>query len=293
MITLKIIAIIIATLSSLLQIGLEYKWKDKRKKSHKRIRRLLIALIIFSSFSAISLVIYDGKQAKHAMLLADQRARKAQGDRERIQDKLDRLNRQIEPLIAIAKVKYPNLNSEKALLKLSQDLKRIEGEIEKAKSTIYSFSAEITFFIEGDWPNNRKPSESVMVGTLNPSLTLFVFNSSGQPQKLELYLYGMVEIKKEGAMVIINYKAKALPKSWIFGEDFREIKGYNNIKAVLYAIHNNMTIDNKITIKRIKFEIYINGKSTVKFDKNYNQLFTIPKDDGDVTLKIKLANNIK
>ena len=64
MILFKIIAIFLTAGAGLLQIGLEYRWHDKRTKKHKRIRSLLIFLMIIGVLTASFLVFYDDQQSE-------------------------------------------------------------------------------------------------------------------------------------------------------------------------------------------------------------------------------------
>ena len=64
MIFFKIIAILIATGAGLLQIGLEYRWHDKRTNRHKQVRSLLIFLMVVGFLAASILVVWDDRQSE-------------------------------------------------------------------------------------------------------------------------------------------------------------------------------------------------------------------------------------
>lgn len=178
MISIKILAIAITALLGLLQIGLEYKWKDRRTKKHKKIRSLLIALMIIGSLTAVFLVIYDdresekqiqsltflqisaeksAKDAKYqisslsnlklsadkAALEAEKREHKAQEDRIRIQSELDKINDQMKPLIDIATANYPNLSTDNALKQLTDRIKTIDASLVNTKKELESTKQEL------------------------------------------------------------------------------------------------------------------------------------------------------
>ena len=157
MITIKIIAISIATLSGLIQIGLEYYWRDRRTTKHKIIRRLLIVLMVSGFFTAVVLVVYDDKDAQHQInaltdlklkaeegaLGSAKRERKAQEDRKKIQNKLDKINEQMKPLLDIAAAKYPNLSVDKALHNLAERIKTIEADSVNTKKELNNTKQEL------------------------------------------------------------------------------------------------------------------------------------------------------
>lgn len=113
MISIKIVAILIATGAGLLQIGLEHRWHDKRTKRHKKVRSLLILLMIVGCLTASILVVWDGRQsekqiqtlttlknnAEKATIDSENRELKAIEDREKIKADLKALqtdyNRQV------------------------------------------------------------------------------------------------------------------------------------------------------------------------------------------------------
>ena len=145
MIFFKIIAILIATGAGLLQIGLEYKWHDKRTKKHKIVRSFLIFLMIVGFLTASILVLFDDRQselqvrtltalknsAEKATKDSETRELKAVEDRERIKQELEELQTQIKPVIKLATEKYPTLDINNALAKLSDDIQNLQEQNEE------------------------------------------------------------------------------------------------------------------------------------------------------------------
>lgn len=157
MITLKIIAIALPTLSGIIQFGLEYYWKDRRTNKHKRIRCLLILIMIIGFFTAVVLVVYDDKDAQHQIstltdlklkaeneaLESEKRERRAQEDRKHIQLKLNKINEQIKPLVDIAVAKYPNISVDEALQNLAERIETIESDSANTKKELDNTKKEL------------------------------------------------------------------------------------------------------------------------------------------------------
>ncbi len=122
MLLLKIVAIAIACAAGLLQIGLEYKWHDKRTKLHRVTRRFLIAVVLVGTIMAIALVILDDRQARtqianltHLQLTAEASAADAVGrekqaiqDRASLREEISELADTLEPFLAMATARYPD-----------------------------------------------------------------------------------------------------------------------------------------------------------------------------------------
>lgn len=162
MIYFKVIAILFTFGAGLLQIGLEYKWHDKRTKEHKRVRYLLVGLMILGWLSASFLVVYDDIQsakqlktitdskdaaekakenaeeaketAEEAARAAEERELKAVEAREQIKKELEALQEQIKPVVALATAKYPSLDVNSALLNLANDVQKLQKENEELRN---------------------------------------------------------------------------------------------------------------------------------------------------------------
>lgn len=293
MIIIKILAIIIYAIIGFLQIGLEYIWKDRRTKAHRKIRLFLILLMTISVVSAVSLVVYDDRNSKNQIetlnsllkisekavedgkkvaIEAENRELKAQNDRKIIQNELDEIKNQIEPFLDLATTKYPDLSIDKALEKISEDIKTLEDNLKKSKSTIHSFSAEIAFYIEADWLHGKVPVDHVMyLDKGEPAMKIYIQKASGDSRNIDLKLEGSADIEEEGNFAVFSYRTKAFPKSWIFGQDLRDIVGYHGpIFAYLFELRPLIVPNTKIIIRRTVIEIEINNQTVARFDKTQN-----------------------
>ena len=68
MLFLTLLALGVAAGAGLLQIGLEYKFHDKRTRRHRQIRALLVSLLVLSAIGGGALLILDDlEQARDAM----------------------------------------------------------------------------------------------------------------------------------------------------------------------------------------------------------------------------------
>ena len=126
MIILKIILQIAISISAILTIYLDYKWTDKRKNIFKKTRNWLIVIMGVILIFSVGLTIHDDKEQKNEKL-------KLNNDLSDLKDSLSvikkigiDLNAQIEPLINIAKEKYPDLPIEEAIKKLEIEIDSLE-----------------------------------------------------------------------------------------------------------------------------------------------------------------------
>ena len=159
MIFIKIIAMLLTTGAGLLQIGLEYRWHDKRTKKHKRVRSSLILLMIVGFLTASILVTYDDRQSEkqiqtltdlkngseRAAKDAEKRESRAVEDRERIKEELTELQEQIKPVVKLATEKYPTLDVKSALVKLADDVQDLQKQNEELRRQTKKLSARDYF----------------------------------------------------------------------------------------------------------------------------------------------------
>ena len=194
MLLLKLLAIGIATGAGLLQIGLGYKWRDRRTKANIRIRRGLIGMMILGAIVAGVLVAVDDRQsttqinrlielkesAEAAASDAADREEEAKKDRAELKQKIDELQVRIDPFLAIAAARYPDLEPEKALERLADDVKELRQRTEQldvrtrklaARDFFRPLSPELRHFVVANLKQipirfpQRKISVSVSVET--------------------------------------------------------------------------------------------------------------------------------
>lgn len=127
MVFFKLFVILLPAIVALLQIGLEYKWNDKRTNTHKKVRFILISVIVVGCLASVILVVYDDKKSA-------ERESEAIESRKRIKIELENLQHQIKPVLKLVSEKYPKLDIENALHKFSTDIENLQkqnGEIKK------------------------------------------------------------------------------------------------------------------------------------------------------------------
>lgn len=107
MIVLKIILQIAIGVAALLTVYLDYKWYDKRKNQFKKGRNwLILIMFVILAFSIISTIHDENEQTKEKEKLT--------ADLGSMKDSLSSirkigidLNNQIEPILNLARKKYP------------------------------------------------------------------------------------------------------------------------------------------------------------------------------------------
>lgn len=305
---LKIIAILITTSVVLFKIALEYKWHDKRTNVHKRIRVVLISFILLGFICSSVLIHLDDltsqdrldtlndlkKSAEKSAKNEEIREQKAQQDRVLIQQNLDELKDQMQPFMLLAIAQYPNLDAAAALSRLSDDIKALGKDLEKAKSTIHSLTSRLVSRVTADWIDDKIP---VTPGILSlgpePELTYTIILGSGERRLLELHIDGMATVSKEGNIAIVSYRAKASPESWVIGHDLREIEGVIGMRGTLFGINRAKIQGMQVHIQHLAFEIYANEKKVISFDQRSGKSITIPEGTGYPRFDFRLNRMIK
>jgi hypothetical protein len=159
MVFFKLLALGIAMGAGLLREALEYFWHDRRTKTHKRIRWVLIGLMLVGAVVAGLLVVLDDRQsanqiakltelkkgAEKAASDAAAREEDAKKDREVLKQKIDNLQRRIDPFVTLATARYPSLPPEKALEKLANDVKELRHRTEQLDARTQEISARDFF----------------------------------------------------------------------------------------------------------------------------------------------------
>lgn len=104
-------------------------WYDKRTKKFKNSRNLAIALTLILTASGVWITIDDNhkKVIEKTTLKASFDSVKShldsvKGNLNRSAELIEKLNDQLNPIISLAKARYPNLNSEEALANYRKDL---------------------------------------------------------------------------------------------------------------------------------------------------------------------------
>ena len=126
MIIVKILLQLLISISAFLAIYLDYKWTDKRRKKFKRTRNWLVIIMGVILIVSVGLTIHDDKEQKNERLELNKELSDLKDSLSIIKKIGVDLNTQIEPLIKIAREKYPDLPIEEALKKLELDIDSLE-----------------------------------------------------------------------------------------------------------------------------------------------------------------------
>lgn len=144
MIFFKIIAILITTGAGLLQIGLEYRWHDKRTNRHKKVRSLLIFLMVVGFLAASILVFWDDRQSEkqiQTLTALKRSAEKAAKDSENRELKAIKDREKIKiDLNALQTEYYRQVLEARALEEAAiQQRKTLENQIERLQDNLEPF----------------------------------------------------------------------------------------------------------------------------------------------------------
>ena len=126
MIILKIFLQIAISISAFLTIYLDYKWTDKRKNTFKKTRNWLIVIMGVILIFSIGLTFHDDKEQKNEKLKLNNELSDLKDSLSIIRKIGININAQIEPLIKIAREKYPDLPIEEAIKKLEVEIDSLE-----------------------------------------------------------------------------------------------------------------------------------------------------------------------
>ena len=131
---LKIILQLGVGISTLITFYLDYKWHDKRTKSFKKGRDFLRLFTILILLFSISITYIDERNSNIEK-------KELKNDLKSMSDSLSdikqigmKLNTQIQPLINLAKQKYPNLPLEEALIKLESEIDSLQKKTSSLES---------------------------------------------------------------------------------------------------------------------------------------------------------------
>lgn len=145
----KILIPILTLISGLLQAGLDYKIQDRNSKLYRVLSFIFISTMIISTCLVIYFLNEEDKETKklttiindisnktyEAIKNAKDREKRAQDDNKALQDKLSVLSNKLDPIIVLAKNRYPLIDEEKAILKLITDLKSVQDQISPRQLT--------------------------------------------------------------------------------------------------------------------------------------------------------------
>jgi len=114
---LKILAPLVVLISALMHAGLDYFWADRRTRIHRCVRTGFLLLMIAGGICSIIVVVIDYQDSKVLI------------------KKLSSIEEKLNPFLDLAKARFPGLDSEAALHKLSAEIKELEDQTKKLENT--------------------------------------------------------------------------------------------------------------------------------------------------------------
>ena len=159
MLILKLTAIALTAAAGLLQVGLDYRWREKRTSAHKRVRWVMLATMVVAAMVASALVVHDDQEmsaqvetlqglkqsAETARADAAARAQAAQRDRDEMKLKLVSLETAVKPIVAVATARYPQLESADALTRLADEVQSLQQRSEAFEDRTRELASRDTF----------------------------------------------------------------------------------------------------------------------------------------------------
>lgn len=133
---MKLLAPFITLIIAILQLLLNYKWRDKRTKKFKRGHFLLFLLLIVAAFSS-GLIIYIDDNREET-LNRQLNLITLQNDSlktlvNRIEQEIVKVNVSLEPFVNFAKQRFPEQDTKEALEKLAGELKELRRDVTELK----------------------------------------------------------------------------------------------------------------------------------------------------------------
>ena len=310
MIYLKVIFQIIAGVSGLIALFLDYKWYDKRKKIFKSLRNLLIILTVLALLIGVIITIKDDKDKNIEISNLKKGLEDAQNTLYDIKSNGDTLRVQLKPFLELATKKYPNLKSSDALNKLSKRLDNVDVEISNSKEKIQNLSSELNnekktiklfhalVYIEfsGKWDGAPYPS------WLQPNTATPYLNWKDKSGNLPTINFTATKVNfktiNEQKAVFEN-KLTVEPGTAPLGELIDILKGYNELGFWFPFVESERLMEQKIVVNKVKITFYINGRKNGELYSDRDTEIPLKKSsenspglaiEGNITalLKVKL-----
>lgn len=138
----KIVGPVLLILAGLFQFFIDHIWTDRRTKSYKNARKIYIGIVILAGIFSIITISVDHtkskdtisylttlkKTADSTLAISEIRELEAKQDRSNLLKNIESLRQKLNPFIALAQSKYPNLETDDALRYLRQDLQELKNK---------------------------------------------------------------------------------------------------------------------------------------------------------------------
>ncbi len=279
MISLKIITQFLIGGSALLALFIEYKWQDKRKKSFKYARNILIVITIFILILGVYITWIDEIDKNEKISNLNNQLNEAYTTLEYIKSNSDTLKFQIKPFLDLARDIYPNLDNNQALNKLKirldeldkkilsggRKLETLSNDLLYEQKTIRSFHASVRIKFSGNWTGSPYP------GFLNSPNALIYLRWSDNMHRLPDINFCAFKINFK---TLNNYTAifentlEVQPGTAPLGEQLDKLAYYNQIKFCIPFTDPGRLVKKSIIFEEFQIEFYINGKKSGELINN-------------------------
>ena len=151
MLLLKLLAPLLVLITTLLRIGLDYKWRDRRtKRHHSRLTVVLVSVMVLAAVTTLFVIYHDHQsfadqeiklseihvQAQKAVESAEARERSAHEERNVLQRHIVALSERLDPFVELATARYPGSAVEDALASLLSEIKELQADALRARRGI-------------------------------------------------------------------------------------------------------------------------------------------------------------
>ncbi len=188
---------------------------------------------------------------------------------------LKELQNIVKPVINIAKARYPNMDTEKALNLL---MERVE-ELEKQSNVIRSIEGTIECLITANWTKSGHPGDLVPMSWNKAQFYSRIFEND--PNDISTLLFSLNSVRLEKLSdkdLRVKLAINASSSSGHVGQDLDILKKYSHLSVYLPFIHREDTIDGKIALKKMVATLIVNGEKKIIIEHGDN--FIIPFPEG-------------
>ena len=118
---LKLVGPLVFLVASLVRLGLENRWRDRRSRQRQMVLRFLVAAMFIGTALTVIYIITDHREREAAALQVNDRARQAQEERRQI-------STSIAELVELARERAPDLTEQQALSEISAEVRSLRQQ---------------------------------------------------------------------------------------------------------------------------------------------------------------------
>jgi len=260
---LKLLGLIIVFLTALAQAGIDYKWSDRRTKAHKHAKMSLLILLVVAVLCSAAFTVLD------------------QRSNDGLRGQLTSLERKLDPFLELAKARFPGLDSEAALERLSAEIKehetkitnlerdRAKAEIEQQtltrkldseRSLLRDFGADVAIDFSGDW---TEEPWGYMVSSAAEQFHIYLWSKStgSNPPLLKFFATEPYRFTTTGKGRARFQARQAVRRGdSLLGESVDALSHYDAIGFWLPFLDYKKLVNREITVSRIEIVFTFNGR---------------------------------